>query len=265
MTYWDAHNHLHDVRLAAGRDSFLGELANLPLGGAVVNGTREDDWDAVASISRDHAWIAASYGLHPWNAPARSVQWLERLREHLKSDPRAGVGEIGLDRWIEGHDLDLQRTVFIEQLRLAVELERPATIHCLRAWGALHEVLQDGLVPTRGFLLHAYGGPAEMVEGFVRSGAYFSFSPSFLQERKAAQRRVFASIPRNRLLVETDAPDLYPPVEFNPRPIFDSDGKPLNHPANIDVAYRGLAEVCGMEVADLEPVIAENYRRLFET
>jgi TatD DNase family protein len=262
VTYFDAHNHLHDARLAPHRESFLAELARLPVARTVANGTREEDWDAVQAMSGEHPWIIPSYGLHPWYAPARSKRWLERLRGRLEEEPRAYVGEIGLDRWIEGHDLDLQRAVFMDQLRLAVELDRPATIHCVRAWGALWDVLRDEAAPRRGFLLHAYGGPPEMIAGFVERGAYFSFSPYFLHERKAAQRNAFARVPAARLLVETDAPDLRPPDESNPRPIVDSDGNPANHPANIDVSYRGLAAVRGMEVAELAPLIAENFARL---
>lgn len=263
MTYFDAHNHLHDARLAMHRDSFIPELQRLPETCAVANGTREQDWDSVRSICTEHPWIIPSYGLHPWYVSARTAGWLENLRSRLKAEPRAAVGEIGLDRWIEGYDLDVQKSVFIDQLRLAVELDRPATIHCVRAWGALADVLRDEKTPPRGFLLHAYGGPEEMIDGFVQCGAYFSFSPYFLHERKAAQRHAFTKIPRDRLLVETDAPDLRPPDEVNPRPITDREGNIVNHPANIDVAYRGLAEARGLDVADLAPIIAENFRRLF--
>jgi TatD DNase family protein len=263
VTYFDAHNHLHDVRLTPHRESFLPELARLPVVKAVANGTREEDWAAVQSISSEHSWIIPSYGLHPWYAPARSGEWLALLRERLEHEPRAAIGEIGLDRWVEGHDLDLQRAIFLEQLRLAVDLDRPATIHCVRAWGALWDALQGEVVPQRGFLLHAYGGPAEMIDGFVKRGAYFSFSPYFLHERKAAQRNAFATIPPERLLAETDAPDLRPPDLANPRPIVDRDGNPANHPANIDVSYRGLAAARGIEVEELAPLIAENFTRLF--
>lgn len=263
MTYFDAHNHLHDGRLATHRDSFIPELRRLPETSAVANGTREQDWDAVRSICAEHPWIIPSYGLHPWYVSARTVHWLEDLRSRLKAEPRAAVGEIGLDRWIEGYDLDVQKSVFIDQLCLAVELDRPATIHCVRAWGALADALRDEKTPSRGFLLHAYAGPEEMINGFVQRGAYFSFSPYFLHERKAAQRHAFAKIPIDRLLVETDAPDLRPPDKANPRPITDPEGNIVNHPANIDVAYRGLAEARGMDVADLAPIIAENFRRLF--
>jgi TatD DNase family protein len=263
VTYLDAHNHVHDARLDSHRDLFIPQLQELPEECAVANGTREQDWDAVRSMCAGHPWIIPSYGLHPWHVAERTPAWLDDLRGRLEADRRAAIGEIGLDRWIRGYDLEVQNAVFVDQLRLAVELERPATIHCVRAWGALSDVMREEEMPPRGFLLHAYGGPEEMIDGFVRRGAYFSFSPYFLHERKAAQRHAFAAIPSDRLLVETDAPDLRPPDEANSRPITDPDGNAVNHPANIDVAYRGLAEVRGMTVAELAPIIADNFRRLF--
>ena len=76
MTYFDAHNHVHDARLALQRDMFLPELRRLPVEFAVANGTREEDWDDVQSFGAEHRWIVPSYGLHPWYAPERSPAWL---------------------------------------------------------------------------------------------------------------------------------------------------------------------------------------------
>lgn len=260
---YDAHNHLHDARLAPHLPRILEELRPFDLRGAVVNGTREDDWDAVAAIAAQHAWVIPSFGLHPWQVPSRSSEWLEKLRDQLDSHPGAGVGEIGLDRWIQNHDLDDQRAVFTAQLALAAEQNRPATIHCIQAWGALWEILRSHPLPACGFLIHAYGGPLEMLEGFVERGGYFSFSPYFLHERKAAQRGVFRQIPADRLLVETDAPDLRPPDERNPHPLADTEGQPINHPANLTVAYAGLAGIRGLDEPALAELVAENFQRLF--
>ncbi|HYR58939.1 MAG TPA: TatD family hydrolase, partial [Chthoniobacteraceae bacterium] len=116
---YDAHNHLHDARLAPHLPAILESLRALDLRGAVVNGTREDDWDAVAALARDHEWIIPSFGLHPWHAPQRSPQWLDALRRQLDAHPRAGIGEIGLDRWIKGHDIGDQIEVFTAQLAIA--------------------------------------------------------------------------------------------------------------------------------------------------
>lgn len=259
----DAHNHLHDRRLDPWRSAIEQELRGARVSGAVVNGTREEDWAAVATLARECSWVIPSLGLHPWHVNERSPAWRETIERLVTEHAGCGIGEIGLDRWIEGADLEAQAEVFRWQLDLAARRNAPATIHCVKAWGALWDILREAPLPERGFLIHAYGGPAEMVKGFAGRGAYFSFSPYFLHERKVAQRELFREIPRDRLLVETDAPDLAPPPERNPRPLAPADGKVMNHPANLDVAYKGLAEVLGWPLAELEEQVAANFERLF--
>jgi TatD DNase family protein len=259
---FDAHNHLQDHRLDAVRPELMRLLPMLGVAEAVVNGSAEDDWEDVARIAREHPWVRPAFGLHPWYVKERTDAWQEALRRYLTEFPRAAVGEIGLDRWIENPDLDAQVQCFRLQLGLAVELDRPVTIHCLRAWGLLEEQLRAAALPKRGFLLHSYGGPEEMIPRFASLGGYFSLSPYFGHERKARQLAVFAAMPLERLLVETDAPDMWPPEELNPNPL-QVEGRPVNHPANLSVSYELLAGVRGMEVSALEGVIAENHRRLF--
>jgi TatD DNase family protein len=260
---FDAHNHLHDARLLPWRAEMLAALPAIGVRGAVVNGTREDDWAEVAALAAATPCVMPSFGLHPWYVNARTPSWRENLSHFLDNHPGAGVGEIGLDRWIEGHDHVAQAECFRWQFAVATERDLPATIHCIRAWGALWDIIREGPVPSRGFLLHAYGGPEEMTPGFLKRGAYFSFSPYFLHERKAAQREIFRQLPGERLLVETDAPDLAPPPERNPRPLSAADGKPLNHPGNLLVAYDALAEIRGVNREELAAAVAENFTRFF--
>ena len=260
---FDAHNHLQDAALAPQLPGVVAELERIGLGRAVVNGTREADWERVAALAQAHPWALPSYGLHPWHLKERSPHWRQRLTG-LAEKGGCGIGEIGLDRWMEGHDIADQTEAFTWQLALATRHNLAASIHCLKAWGALWDILRAHPVPERGFLLHAYGGPAEMVEGFVRRGAYFSFSGHFLHERKAAQREVFQHIPRERLLVETDAPDMpLPPGRVRHRLPDTPEGRPLNHPANLPAVYEGLAELRGEPLETLTAQIAENFQRLF--
>ena len=259
----DAHNHLHDARLSPWRAEMLAELPALGIRRAVVNGTREDDWPEVASLAASTPWVLPSFGLHPWYVNDRTPAWHENLLRFLDAHPGAGVGEIGLDRWIDGNDPVAQADCFRTQLGIAAGRNLPATIHCIRAWGTLWDIIRTTPLPARGFLLHAYGGPAEMVRGFLERGAYFSFSPYFLHERKSAQRDIFTRLPADRLLVETDAPDLAPPPEHNPRPLSHADGKPLNHPANLLVAHDALAALRGLDREQLAALVADNFTRLF--
>lgn len=264
MKWLDAHNHLHDARLAPFAGEIADALARLPLTAAVVNGTREEDWGEVRALAARSSYVIPAFGLHPWYVRERSPLWRENLVRALDETPGAVIGEIGLDRWVDEHDLPEQVAVFHTQMKVAAERNLPATIHCLKAWGALEEQLRAGPRPACGFLLHSYGGPVEMVEGLAQLGAYFSFSPYFIHPRKAAAHAVFREIPLERLLVETDAPDMFPPEERNPRPL-RVDGKMLNHPGNITVAYAGLAEVRGLSVDALGAQLEKNFERLMNS
>ena len=260
---FDAHNHLQDERLDPWRDEIVAQTPQTGLVEMIVNGSCPDDWKRVANLAAQNPWIRPAFGLHPWYVHERGENWLQTLRGHLAAHPSAIVGEIGLDRWIENPDMDAQMTCFRAQIALAVEFDRPATIHCLRAFGLLDETLRRMPLPRRGFLLHSYGGPAEMVPGFVKLGAYFSISPYFAHPRKATQLAVFGQIPLDRLLAETDAPDMWPPDDQNPHPLQSTDGHALNHPANLTVSYDLLAKLHGLDAAEVEQRIARNYRAVF--
>lgn len=291
---FDAHSHLHDGWLAPHRKQILTDLDKVGVRAVVVNGTSESDWPEVAafcSATQSSALDSApatpspvrllpSYGLHPWDAGNRTAAWLETLTTRLDSDAGAFVGEIGLDRWILERarpddprlagltraSLDEQLEVFLVQLALAAERNLPASLHCLDAFGALHEALRSYPLPARGFLLHAYSGPAELVPEFSKLGAYFSFNGSFLEHGKRRRRDVFAAIPIDRLLIETDAPAMRLPADrerftLPPAP----SGDALNHPANIAASYAGMAELREISIEHLATAVARNFSRLFGT
>lgn len=279
---FDAHNHLQDAWLAPHRTQVLADLAALPLERAVANGTCEADWPEVAVLAREHPFILPSYGLHPWNVGNATPGWKDALLRHLDAAERArtpvALGEIGLDRWILDRarpddsrlaglrraSLEEQSEAFAWQLAVAAERNLPATIHCLDAWGALDTILRSTPLSARGFLLHAYGGSAEMARKFAALGAYFSFNGYFLGERQAAKREVFKTLPADRLLVETDAPAMPLPAERCTHALPGvADGNPINHPANIGAVYAGLAEVRGVELDQLAGSVAANFIRLF--
>lgn len=276
--FYDAHNHLQDAWLAPHRAQVMADLTAIPLRRAVVNGTAEKDWSDVAALAEQHEFVRPSYGLHPWEVGNASSRWRETLQRQLEAQPVAAIGEIGLDRWmldrakpddprlagLRRASLEEQLDAFRWQLELAVQTDRAVSIHCIDAWGALLQALRDTPRPRRGFLLHAYGGSAELARDFASLGAYFSFNGYFLGERQAAKRAVFAALPLDRLLAETDAPAM--PLPENRRAYALpglADGNAINHPANIGAVYAGLAEVRGMSVDALAPILEQNFHRLF--
>jgi TatD DNase family protein len=228
----------------------------------VVNGACESDWPQVWALARENKMMLPSFGYHPWYLHERTPDWLKNLEKFLDEMPSA-LGEIGLDRWKPDLPYENQEAVFLAQLKIAVERNLPVSIHCLQAWGRLLELLQNHPRPGRGFLLHSFGGPAEMIPAFAKLGAYFSFPGYFLQERKLKQRATFRQVPTDRLLVETDAPHQHLPPAKILHPLTSADGQPLNHPANLGAIYAGLAEFLGEKTEALAARVEENFLRLF--
>jgi TatD DNase family protein len=282
LPLYDAHNHYHDEWLAPHWEKIAAQLPSIGLRRAIVNGTSEADWPQVITLARAHpAWITPSLGLHPWHVGNRSPDWLATLTTALDAHPLAAVGEIGLDRWMTDRarpddprlaglrpaPLQEQLDVFTAQLALAAARNRPATIHCLDAWGALHDALRHApALPARGFLLHAYGGPAELIRPFTDLGAYFSFNGYFLDERRARQLDTFRHIPPDRLLVETDAPAMPLPQPWRTHKLPPApDGTVINHPGNLEAAYTALAAFLGEPLPSLATRIESNFLRLFST
>jgi TatD DNase family protein len=176
----------------------------------------------------------------------------------------AAIGEVGLDRWIRNADLPRQEDTFRWQLQLAAERNLPVSIHCLQAWGSLLEMLKRGPVLQRGFVLHSFGGPREMIDPLCKLGAYFSLPGYFAHGRKIRQRETFKQVPRERLLIETDAPDQSLPeerVEFPLPP--DAAGKPVNHPANLTAVYRFASELLEEPLESLARQVELNFQRVF--
>jgi TatD DNase family protein len=255
---FDAHNHLQDERLAPRLAEILVELPQTNVAGCVVNGTCEKDWPLVQNLASRHEWIIPAFGLHPWFAMDRSSGWFDGLRQFMDETPRATIGEIGLDRWMRDPDITDQENVFIAQLELAAERNVAASIHCLKAWGHLEMVLKNHSRPVRGILLHSYGGSAEMAASFTKLGGYFSMSGYFAQERKAAQREIFKTIPLDRMLVETDAPDMLPPHE-----LVSHEFGERNDPRNLPRIYDFAANLFGIPLSQFAERVAANFKSLF--
>lgn len=262
MKFYDAHNHLQDDRFGGCQSELLATCEKAGIARMVVNGACESDWPQVLDLARQSKTVLPSFGYHPWYLAERTPEWLQNLNRFLDAVPCA-VGEIGLDRWKPDLPYEGQEEAFLAQLHIATERNLPASIHCLQTWGRLHDLLRENSRPACGFVLHSFGGPAEMIPAFTKLGAYFSFPGYFLHERKLRQREAFKQVPPDRLLIETDAPDQHLPGEKILQRLTDAYGKPLNHPANLPAVYAGLAKWLGEPVESLAARVEENFQRVF--
>jgi len=257
---FDSHNHLQSASFGIGPEQLVTEMRGVGVGGCVVNATSESDWQAVRGLAeRFPDFIRPAYGIHPWFAHTAKAGWEDRLRELLGTDARATVGEVGVDGWVASPSLEIQKPIFSAQVRIAAEFGRNMTVHCLKAWEPLFEVIDDaedaGNWPQK-VLMHSFGGSIEIAERLAKGEMWFSFSGYFLQPRKHKVLEMFKQLPRDRVLIETDAPEMGPPdgcIEF---PLEDEH----NHPGNL----RAIAKVFESKMgAGMLDQVAENGRNFW--
>lgn len=250
--YYDSHSHLQ-----LGNDSdekkknYEVLLEKNVIGHLICNSTSEQDYKHVEELSNQFDNVIPSYGIHPWYIDSCKLGWLERLKSRLIHSEHAFIGEIGLDKK-RSYGLK-QKKIFESQLKLALELNRPASIHCVRCHGTMFEILKKYLpLPadkSRGtrkeirkesffppLLLHGWSGSHDMSKMFVRNfpNVYYSFSVPLRTES-------LKGIPINRVLAETDDKD----------------------PSSIQNAYRELAVYFGKSEKEMIVILNRNFEECF--
>ncbi len=254
MKLFDAHNHIQDDRLFPSLGSAMVRAREAGVVKMGVKGCSETDWPRVVQLLETYDGIHPSFGLHPWFIADRSADCFQTLETLLAEYPQAGVGEIGIDHAVEdGNDAD-QEAVFLTQLEIARRHNRPVSIHCRQAWGRLIELLDGFGELPRGMLIHCFGGSAEVATELVRRGGYISFSGSITRPNAKKAGAAIRAVPVDRMLIETDAPDILPSTAQGP----------LNEPANLRLVLAKAAELRGMPEAELAELTFRNAERFFQ-
>lgn len=256
---YDAHCHLYDAELKP----VLEWSDDLPeIAAHLINGTRPGNWESIHQYTGLGCSRALkAYGVHPWCVDGLPADWMDVLHGYLLRDGTS-VGEIGLDNWIEPRDEALQRSIFTTQLELAGELGLPPSIHCVRAWGMLLDCLR-GVPLKTGFLSHGFGGSKEVLHQILDLGGYVSFSAYGADPGRKRIRDAIRACPADRILVETDAPDMVPPEQACQFPLTSQSGQRLHHPAELQTAYAFIAELRGESTFEFAQQVKKNFLTLF--
>lgn len=296
---YDAHVHLQDARLDTCRGDVIEAAVTAGVTGACCCGTSPEDWAAVAALwsaesgtrsAERRVWnaecgvqarvsgfrneaspdsalriphaelvILPAFGVHPWHVAHLPPDWRETLVQLLETHPTAPVGEIGLDGLRPAIPRDVQRRVLDAQLELAVRLGRPVVLHGARAWGELVAAIKPHAARLPGFVAHGFAGSSDILRDVVALGGRASFAGSVCNPQAARVRAAAAAVPSDRLLVETDTPDIFPPGGVSA----SAGDSRLNQPANLALVVAAVAEMRQVSPAEIAALSAANARRIY--
>ena len=247
----DTHCHLDASLLAEKLPAMLARAEEAGVTRFIVPGIAPGGWHRIMALAEQDHRIFAAPGIHPLAAAEMSVEALELL-EHLAASSRA-IGEIGLDYGYNHVPRELQRSVFRAQLFLALRLEIPVIIHCRRAFADLVTLLREVHRHSLRGVMHAFSGSPEIAAECVKRGLHIGVAGAVTFTNAIRPLEIVRQIPLDKLLLETDSPDLTP----NPH-----RGVP-NEPAFLINTARTVAAIKGLPLELVAAETTSGAERLF--
>ncbi len=250
----DSHCHLDDKRFAEDLDTVLDRAAAAGVTRILTIGTGDGppEIDRAVRIADRYPQVFASVGVHPHDAAKVTSQTYDDLRALALHSKVIAFGEIGLDYHYDFSPREVQREVFIEQLKIAQEVRLPITIHTREAWDDTMSILREHYAGSG--VMHCFTGDPEQAREALAIGFHLSYG-GVLTFKTAENVRESARVtPDDRLLIETDAPYLAP-IPYR--------GK-RNEPAMMVETAHKLAELRGVTPDRIAALTTANFERLFQ-
>jgi TatD DNase family protein len=249
----DSHAHLTDERFAADRDEVIARARAAGLTRLVTVASRLGDGDACADLAAAHDFIWFAVGVHPHEAKHWGLETARGVERAARRPKCLAIGEIGLDYHYNHSPPKEQRAAFREQITLARHLGLPIVIHTRAAWDDTFAILRDENAGPLGGAFHCFSGGPDEAGRALQTGFLLSFAGPLTFKNADALREAAALVPRDRLLVETDAPYLTPHPRRGER----------NEPALVRLVTERLAEIHGASPETIAGAATANLDRLF--
>ena len=254
MTLVDSHCHLDDEKFAADLEAVIerAQSAGVAHMMAIGTGNGPPDLEVAIRLADRYPCCYATVGVHPHDASKATPATFDHLRDLLQHPKVLAIGEIGLDYHYDFSPRDVQRAVFIAQLRIAAEAGKPIVIHTREAWEDTLRLI-DETPPPCGGIMHCFTGGVEEARQSLDRGFALSFGGVLTFPKAENVREAARMTPYDRLLVETDAPYLAPVPHRGKR----------NEPAFAADTARFVAKLRGMTFDEFAERTSANFHTLF--
>lgn len=209
MRLFDTHAHLDDKSYHKDRAAMIDRAKAAGVARIVNVGYDLDSSRRSIQLAEEYDFIFAAVGIHPHDAKAATPEAYDCLREMSGHPKVVAIGEMGLDYYRDLSPRNIQSEVFIAQLEMARELNKPIIIHDRDAHGDIMKILETEAKDLTG-VLHCYSGSWEMAKVCLKLGFYLSFAGPVTYQNARGLVDVAKNVPLEQMFIETDAPYLTP-------------------------------------------------------
>jgi TatD DNase family protein len=250
----DSHCHLDYPGLVEEEGEVVARAERGGVGLMQTIATRLDRAPGALALARRHASVVAAVGVHPHEAGTAGLETAAPLMAFVDDPKVTAIGESGLDYHYDKSPRDAQARSFRAHIQACRESGLPLVVHTRDADDDTAAILDEEMRagPFTG-VIHCYSSSRRLAERAVALGLYLGIGGIATFKRSKELRATIKEMPRDRLLLETDAPYLAPPPHRGRR----------NEPAYIPLIAEVLADTLGETLAAVEAMTTENFFRLF--
>ena len=245
LAWVDTHCHVDAPEFKDVLPRIISGAADKGVKAILLPTVQASDWDPAKTLANQYGnqipGLVYTLGIHPLyinRAQESDIGALKNQIEQSLDDPRfVGIGEIGLDYFVEGLDPQRQEFFFHKQLDLAQQFQLPVILHVRRSQDAILKALRKRTVSSG--IAHAFNGSHQQAEQFIALGFKLGFGGAATYDRALQIRRLLKELPLESIVTETDAPDI-PPAWLK------EEGGLFNEPALLPRIATQLADIRGI-------------------
>ncbi len=247
----DTHSHINMIE-EISLDEVIKNSIESGVDKIIVPSAYPKDFDNVMTLIDKYENVYGMLGVHPTEVKDWTDNLTDKIKEYSKHPKIVAIGEIGLDYYWDKSFNDLQKEVFIKQIKLANELNLPISIHDREAHKDTFDILKEYNKGSK-IVMHCFSGSSEFAQECVKEGWYLALGGVVTFKNAIKMKEVAINIPIEKLLLETDAPYLTP-VPYR--------GKE-NQPAYTKFVAEEIAKLRQITIEEVDAVTTKNAKEVF--
>lgn len=246
----DSHAHLMDEMYKEDLQEVIKRCQENGIETVVNIGYSEETSKQAIELANKYDWMYAVIGLHPDECNVKAD--IEFLKDLARNSKVVAIGEIGLDYHYDETNKENQAKYFIEQIKLANELNLPVVIHSRDADMDMLKILKENKIQTK-FVMHCFSSSVEVAKEILKLGGYISLAGTVTFKNAKNLLEVAKIVPEDKLLVETDCPYLTPEPNRGKR----------NEPSNVLYTAKKIAEIRGESFEKIAEITTKNTKEFY--
>ena len=251
----DIHAHLTDDKYLNEVQDVILRAKEFGLERIVTCGSDYQSSKKAVELANNNDIVYAVIGVHPEDVAYFNSEVESFLRDNSKNEKVIAIGEIGLDYHYEGFNKELQKEVFLKQLKLASEVGLPVVIHSRDATGDMLEILKSNKnLLSNGGIMHCFSGSVETLREVINLGLSVSFGGAITFKNSRNAKELILNVPTNKFVLETDCPYLCPEPFRGQR----------NEPKNVCLVAKKVAEILELSEEEVADITTQNAKNIFK-